>query len=672
MRYGLMSRTKLLYLVWTIACVALVLMLSTYKRESVDFYGIAETREIVVNSESAVVIKKIHAVPGQKVVQGELIVELDNPELARTINEISHELEETRAEYTTQMHEFRTQLNELRAEKTSLISDIDYQIRQLQAAYDMNRQLSSGLKSMERDTEQDVPKDLAGPIEIQIESLKEARKLTADPLRVRIHMLEKELQSTENPLQIHAARLDKELNLLLEEKNKLYIFAQVTGIIGSVNCKAGETISPYDPILTLHTKSPSYIKGFIHEYVYSRISLGQQVRVVSMADPAKTVIGTVVGVGSRIIQYPQRLQRMLNNNQYGREVRIKIPENNRLLLGEKVLVTLYGSADQSAVGSGDNFSLAEIHAKKISEHKHPVEAIPEIFDITVAGSLKDIGPIEASGVIYLKDLKHYIIISDDTIKKQPVVYLMDTGGAVQDELLIQGLDKINDMEAIAEDHAGNIYIACSLSSNKKGRLPDARKLLVRAVRDRALLRLDRKVFLYDVIRQAALKYADTDWAQLVITDGNVAVNIEGIFCRDGALYLGLRTPLKDNKAAIIKISEIDRVFEKSLPGKQDVELWQTFDLKDRVSGVCAGISDLHLSGNTLYIVSYNPDTVSGTLRDAGNLWKYDFAGNDLQHVRRFADAKPEGVTINSDTKEIVITCDRDAAQPSQMITLRLD
>ena len=70
-----------LHLVWIVA-VALIVMLSLgHRGESTKFFGIAETREIVINSENPVELKRMLVVAGQEIREGDLLVELDRPGL---------------------------------------------------------------------------------------------------------------------------------------------------------------------------------------------------------------------------------------------------------------------------------------------------------------------------------------------------------------------------------------------------------------------------------------------------------------------------------------------------------------------------------------------------------------------------------------------------------------
>jgi len=391
----------LLYLSWVLAIVILIGIASTYKNRAITFYGITETREIIINSETAVEIKKIHVLPGQAVKRGELLVELIRPELIMKINSISHQIDELRAQDLANIHELNTRINTLRAQKAYNISDINFRIKQLEARYDMNRELTSDLKSLSQTDESKVTGVRHSPIEIQLENLKAALALSVEPIQTEINMIEQSLKSTENPLKIKAESLEKEMLLLLEEKNKLFMFAQISGIIGSVNVKESEQIIPFSPILTLHTKTPSYVRGFINEKVHSRISVGQKTRVTSLADPGNNIIGKVIGVGSRIIEYPRRLNEMLAIPVWGREVLISIQEDNRFLLGEKVFIRPCDECEEEKSSADDlvssNLSTGNTYATDIKNNAKVAEKTFYPADIQFDESLKDKSSDEVSG-----------------------------------------------------------------------------------------------------------------------------------------------------------------------------------------------------------------------------------------------------------------------------------
>jgi len=327
----------LLYLVWAIIFVLVILFSLTHELESTSFFGITETREIVISSESSVDIKKISVSEGQSVSQKELLVELISPDLTIKINQISHQLDELRAQKGVNKNELISKINQLKAERRSIQSEANNKIRQLENQFNINKALTSELKSIPN-IENSEQSKTSNPIFLEIESLQQELALSINPIDIQIDLNQELLDASESPIEIQVERLVKELDLLMQEQNNLTIYAQISGIIGSVNYKSGEKVAPHSPILTLHTKNPSLIKGYIYEDVYTKISVGMEVNITSLTDSKTKITGSVVGVGSRIVEYPIRLRKHPEIQQWGREIMIKIPSVNPLILGEKVLI----------------------------------------------------------------------------------------------------------------------------------------------------------------------------------------------------------------------------------------------------------------------------------------------------------------------------------------------
>jgi multidrug resistance efflux pump len=666
-----MKNSRLLYCLW-IVVLGIVAVILNYNGESTTFYGIADTREIVVNAENAVEIQNVQVVPGQAISKGELLIDFDRPGLSMEINTISHQLEELRANRTVTTEGLQSQIQSLRAQKTAKISEIDYQIKELRAQYAINKELASDLKSIEKGNEDKGASARKSPIQIKIESLEKSLALAVNPLKIEIARLVRELTSTEDPFRAREERLEKELNLLLDEKNRLYIFAPVTGIIGSVNIKRGEKIAPFTPLLTLHPKSPSNVKGYVHENLYNQVALEQGVTIRSLTSEDKETRGEVVGVGSRIVEFPVRLRKRPDLQVWGREVEVKIPEDNTFLLGEKVLIIPSSERGQSYWARLKNsFALLKTHANDETKKEPSQKCEAGVCEIVIPTSLRSIANIEASGVTYLKDIKKYLVISDDTAHKKPVLYLMNDEGIIEEEVSILGLTRINDMEAVTESDDGVLYVACSQSVNKKGKLPQERKLLVRFTRDRTVCRLDKKIYLFDLLADAAKRTEEAPWAEFINSrDKTVNINVEGMFCRGGDLYLGLRSPLLEEKAVVLRIENSDRVFEENALDEKGVSLWKTFALKDDATKAPMGISDLYVHKNMLLILSYADEILEGKPRGSGNLWAYDFEEDQLSFLKHFADLKPEGITFNPDRQEFLITSDHDNKLPSKIMKLR--
>ena len=332
---------KRFYVVCTGVTAVLFGITSYFRSEPTKFYGIADTKETVINADAAVEISNIPVVQGQTVNAGDTLVTLERPELVLKISEITHMLSEYKLRKNYQTASSRSEIEKMKAEQTQRINEITAEISELEAKYEMNKRLLKSLRPL--DKVEFTPGDedsINNPILAQIKSLRQMLESARSPFKIQIDRINKQLSNTDDPIGAQIQRLSDELTLLQKEQERLVIRAQNSGMIGTVKFKAGEKVSPFDTILTLHAESPSYVKGFIHENVYSHVTVGDTVMVLSFADERHGVSGEVVGVGSRIVDYPERLRKRQDIPIWGREVIIKIPENNRFLLGEKVLISV--------------------------------------------------------------------------------------------------------------------------------------------------------------------------------------------------------------------------------------------------------------------------------------------------------------------------------------------
>ncbi len=278
----------------------------------------------------------------------------------------------------------------------------------------------------------------------------------------------------------------------------------------------------------------------------------------------------------------------------------------------------------------------------------------------------DFSDMEASGILFLEDLKKYLVISDDTENNKPVLHLMNHDGVIEDEIMIRGAGRIDDMEAITQGDNHDIYIACSQSYNKKGKLKDERKLLVKIERNRSVLTLKESVYLFDLLKQAAKADPFARWAGFMTAGKKKPdINIEGIFYRKGNLYLGFKSPFSGNRAVILVIEKIDSVLKKKRLDKNDLRIWKKLDLRVPESGLLTRLSDLFWMQDRLYVLS-----CADKKKKRGFLWVCDPKKGTASIVRTFEGLRPEGVSYNPDSKEFIVTFDQGGKKPSKMIKIR--
>jgi multidrug resistance efflux pump len=647
-------------------CVVIALVLAGltvyYRAEPDTFYGIADTKEIAITSESAVEIRRVLVAQGQLVNEGDTLLELFNPELEMRLSQISHELTEMRTRSSAHATLSKSEILQFKAQQEVRVSEIRAQIKELEAQYEMNRRLVSELHSLDRDKPANADGDAGNPILIKLESLRKLLALAQDPSRVYENRLANALSSSGDPLADQVKQMEDELRILNEDRKRLVIQAQIGGLIGSVNFKVGEKVSPFAPILTLHAASPSFVRGYIHEDVYSQVAVKQKMRVQN--HQGLKVEGEVVGVGTRIVEYPERLRRRADILIWGREIIIRLPADNRFLLGEKVLISMPGKVGPPARAQSPAASAPEAHAAASA----PVDIrVPELAVAGLAAGAADVPGLEASGLLYLPDLARFLVVSDDTRKKNAEVYLMDTAYRVEKTVPIRGLAKMDDMESIADGGNGSVYVLSSQNRSKHGKLAEARKLLVRAKRKGADLELQDKVVLLDALEKAAKGNPGADWSAYLksgLADGSM--DIEGMAVRDGDLYLGFKAPLRDGKAVILRVAGVDSLLAGKTPAAA-VSIWKTLGLKDSAGAIACGIADLLFLSGDLYLLSTG-DAPGADGAHAGELWVVRKDAAEAERLRGFAGAKPEGLA-QGPGGNIYVAFDNGSRHPSQVLNI---
>jgi multidrug resistance efflux pump len=675
-----------------VLCAVLALVLSAltmqYRSESDTFYGIADTTEIVISSGSPVEIRRILVAQGQLVGRGDTLLELHNPELELRISQISHELNELRARKSAHASLSKSELLQLKAQHEERASEIRAEIQELEAQYELNRNLVSELRSLDGDQSASGIVDHQNPILVKLESLRKLLKLAQDPSRVYETRLASALSTDGDPLTEQVARLEDELRILLEGRRGMLIRAQISGLIGSVNFKAGEKVSPFKPILTLHAVSPSLVRGYIHENVYSQVSVGEKVTVKSNQDGRQKVEGEVVGVGARIVEYPERLRKRADILIWGREIIIRLPPENRFLMGEKVVISLPknrgATAAREAVPPAPDAPPAPAIPENAPEIPAGLEDIQAARTATAsmagqsspsAGVKSELEGIEASGLVFLPDLDRFLVISDDTEKKRPILFLMNASARIGKTVTVQGLDKMDDMEAISVDGKGALWILSSQSRTKKGKLPDHRKLLVKAKRDGEKIELAGKALLHDLLRKAAQGNPDEPWASFLhMGFEGEGIDIEGMTVRNDGLYLGFKAPLLDGKAVILRLPDPEALLQGTVPGRKDIAIWKLLDLKDERTGTACGLADLHSVGGDLYLISTGTAAGQGHEdgRHAGELWVLRTGAERPERLKDFGGAKPEGVAMHPASGSLYVVFDNGSGKPSQVMKVEAE
>jgi len=179
------------------------------------------------------------------------------------------------------------------------------------------------------------------PVQAKLSGLRTERNRVAEAAASRIEALGQRLAARAVSERARLAELRARRGELLRQQANLSVAAKYHGRVGSVLYRPGDVVPAFAAIVTLHSLAPELVKGYIHEDVYNEVSEGRQVWVRSMtSENSELLIGIVESLGSRIVAYPERLLKNPGAPAWGREVVVRLDKGNRLLLGERVAISL--------------------------------------------------------------------------------------------------------------------------------------------------------------------------------------------------------------------------------------------------------------------------------------------------------------------------------------------
>lgn len=339
-----MRHFNLVYLLFFIVIATVWQLNQRYGKHTVMFYGFAETKETEINLDHPVEVNRLYVTPGQKVKEGTLLAEVTQSSFGLKLGDIDFSIEKLRTEEEIWKADQKSTISRIQAQKVAKESDINAQIRQLETQMEINKSLLEGLKSIDTSEAPTV-----NPTQVKIDNLKKELELVVRPMELQIARLEEELNSANNPKRIQIRRLQKEKEYYHEEKEKLSIYAPKDGLIGNIYVKEKENISSFRTLISFYEQNPTMVKGFVHENLILQVEVGDTLEAISSQHPEHKCQGIVTGLGSRIVEIPERLRKTPEFKTYGREVLISIPPTNHFLQKEKVMLNLI-SEDSEAVG----------------------------------------------------------------------------------------------------------------------------------------------------------------------------------------------------------------------------------------------------------------------------------------------------------------------------------
>ena len=323
-----------------------------YGNETFVFFGFAENKEMEMRVEHPVTIEEIYVTAGMKVKKGDILLEVTRSGLELAQSDLTHEVAKLKSQFDIWEANIRANIRNLEAQKLVKQSEIQSQIEQLESEMSINKSLIKDLESIK------TAKDKSGlsPNELKINGLKKELRLAVRPLESEIRKLKSELATSNNPYKIQMNKLKKEIGYVHQEEEKLTIVAPSDGIVGTVFCKIGERLPSFNTLITFYEANPTQVKAYVLESLILQVKMDDDIVVQSGVQTSSKCRGRVIGMGSRIVEIPERLRRNPAFKTYGREIIIEIPSDNTFLQKEKVILKLPPEKEKTNYNIVRNFS----------------------------------------------------------------------------------------------------------------------------------------------------------------------------------------------------------------------------------------------------------------------------------------------------------------------------
>ncbi|MGI9284041.1 MAG: HlyD family secretion protein [Pseudomonadales bacterium] len=327
----------ILLLAWLSALSAMVAISLYYAGDSTQFFGIADDQEQTIRFKAPVEIVSYGFVSGQKVATGDLIVEVRRLDLEAELQIIQERIQALKFGNREARASMQSEIVQLQADLQAATTELDSQIRRLRARESAARSFLDGMTR-----EGNAVASGESAVQQEIASLQVRERALKRSTAAKINDLNSRLTTPERPIDAQIAELVKQQQNLERQRTELSVYAKIEGRVGSVLFKVGDTVPPYQPVLTVHGSKPTFVKGYIHENVLNDVTLDQTVWVRSANSMHASVWheGVVESLGSRIVEFPVRLKVNPLAQAWGREVVVRLEDDHVLLLGEKVSVQL--------------------------------------------------------------------------------------------------------------------------------------------------------------------------------------------------------------------------------------------------------------------------------------------------------------------------------------------
>ncbi len=331
-----MVKKYLFYAFVLIVSASLLIFSLNSKDRSYAVIAEVEAQKTAISFHHPVRVKALNVKPGQHVKTGDILLEVERPDLLFDIEKIRNEQNQLESSIQKLEMDFETRKRVESLKHMQNLAEIDGQIMELESQYASESLFYSEVSEWAGIDTVANEQSLA---DIRRNNLAEEKKL-----EIKRFLTEKDRQKQlytkdQQSFQLKKQLLDTEITTLLDEQKSLRQYAVFDGTIGAVSVQLMELVPPYQTIISVYDEHPNLIKAYMNELAEIPLLVGDKV-VVESINRSYQIEGEIIEIGSRIVSYPKQMNPQGQIQMWGKEVFVQIPEQNQFLNGEKVYVII--------------------------------------------------------------------------------------------------------------------------------------------------------------------------------------------------------------------------------------------------------------------------------------------------------------------------------------------
>ena len=478
-------------------------------------------------------------------------------------------------------------------------------------------------------------------------------------------------------------------------RDQLLLRAPADGVVSEILLRTGDVPTVGAPVLTLRDPHPKRVVAYGDSVQLRDLVPGRRVRVSPRDDSGQSFAGRIVSLALGAGAQPPQLPLGVYGRQMWAEQLIVAVDGAALRPGQVVDVIVITGEDP-LLAAPPPLAMPEfaaplpalspqLAAPATATSGGPAEVkLPGSGDprpLTLPSELTAVTRFEPSGWLWMPQWRAWLTVSDDTgwpdrQDHAPWLFrIAPTGEVAAAPIVVAGLDRLDDIESLARDSSGTIWMLASQSTNRHGKRSPARTSLLRAAVDGEKIAVTGHVSLVralaqlpdHTLRSLGLQAADPKFAKGVSRFDRL-LDIEGMTVVGGELWLGLKKPSAADGAALAwRLRDPEALLRTGRLQAGQLTALPPLGLRAGPAGADrpATISDwLNLSDGRLAVLAVASPPGPGE-QMASALWLAQLKadGWQLKRIRDFEGVHAEGVALGPTPGVLAVVFDRSSEVP---------